>query len=141
MNEITLRDPSNTLILKFHKTVSFEKLKINRILDSHIWMCPQLPHSPLILQMRQLSSRGVRSLFQSHTAPECQNGNMEELEGPVTLKTVHFPLKHSRAVCMSYSRHYIYNEHSVFSGSSSEFPYSVPLSDYMIFLLINRLYF
>lgn len=59
----------------------------------------------------------------------------------MTLKTVHFPLKHSRAVCTSYSRPFVYSEHSVFSESSSEFPYSVPLLGYIIFLLINRLYF
>lgn len=59
----------------------------------------------------------------------------------MTLKTVHFPLKHSRAVCMSYFRPCVYSEQSVFSESSSEFPYSVPLSGYIIFLLINRLYF
>ena len=36
MNEIPLRGPSN--MLKVHKTVSFEKLKINRI----IWQNPRL---------------------------------------------------------------------------------------------------
>lgn len=35
-------------------------------------------------------------------------------EGPVTLKIVHFPLKHSKARCKASSRHYIYSELSFF---------------------------
>lgn len=35
-------------------------------------------------------------------------------EGPVTLKIVHFPLKHSKTGCKASSRHYIYSELSFF---------------------------